>query len=153
MDQRNSHCPCLLSLETAAKGTPTSIPFMCSSRLMKFILPCQNQDALRSAFRRPATSQNNAGSKHPNRPRSVFRQFLGPGSEKRWYGDSHGGRWDRTANKIVQQFKETGHLIFTSTSAGDFVNTELLLQTVHSVNQINFYAGRHGFVSPIRFDK
>ena len=30
--------------------------------------------------------------------------FLGPGLEKRWYGDSHGGQWDRTANKTVQQF-------------------------------------------------
>ena len=80
-----------------------------------------------------------------------------PGSEKRWYGDSQGGQWDRTANKMVQQFKETGHPIFTVTSAlsrrilkqrkgrstihfnGDSVNTELLFET-HSVNQINVYA-------------
>ena len=25
--------------------------------------------------------------------------FLGPGSENRWYGDSQGGQWDRTANQ------------------------------------------------------
>ena len=45
--------------------------------------------------------------------------FLGPGSEKRLYGDSHDqrGQWDRTANKMVHQFKETGHRIFTSTGA------------------------------------
>ena len=42
---------------------------------MKVVLQCQNQDALRSAHRRPATSQNNAGSKHPDRSRSVFRQI------------------------------------------------------------------------------
>ena len=47
---------------------------MCCQRLVKVVLQCQNQDALRSALRRPATSQNNAGSKHPDRPRSVFRQ-------------------------------------------------------------------------------
>ena len=43
--------------------------------------------------------------------------FLGPGSEKKWYGSSYDGQWDRTANKMVQQFKETGRPIFTATSA------------------------------------
>ena len=43
--------------------------------------------------------------------------FLCPGSEKKWYGSSYDGQWDRTANKMVQQFKETGHPIFTATSA------------------------------------
>ena len=33
--------------------------------------------------------------------------FLGPCSEKKWYGSSLAGEWDRTANKMVQQFKET----------------------------------------------
>ena len=55
-------------------GTSTFCLFMCCQRLMKVVFQCQNQDALRSALRRPATSQNNAGSKHPDRPRSVFRQ-------------------------------------------------------------------------------
>ena len=70
--------------------------------------------------------------------------FLGPASEERWYGDSHDqqGQWDRTAKE--KRFKETGHPIFTSTSAlsrgilkqkrggstmhfnGHTVNTELL---------------------------
>ena len=43
--------------------------------------------------------------------------FLSPGSQKWWYCDSHGGQWDRTANKMVQQCREFGHPIFTSTSA------------------------------------
>ena len=47
--------------------------------------------------------------------------FLVPGTEERWYGDSHHqkGQWEHTANKMVQRFKETGHLIFKSTSALD----------------------------------
>ena len=45
--------------------------------------------------------------------------FLGPGSEKRWYDEAPDqlGQWDRTANKTVQQFNETGHPIFTSSRA------------------------------------
>ena len=84
--------------------------------------------------------------------------FLGPGSETRWYGDSLDGQWDRTANKMVQQVKETSYPIFTSTSAlsrgvlkgrngsstihlnGDSINAELLFQKNHSVNHINIYA-------------
>ena len=84
--------------------------------------------------------------------------FLGPGSEKKWYGCSHDGQRDRTANKMVQQFKETGRPIFTATSAlsrknlkqrkgritihfnGEFMNTEIVLQTIHSLNQASIYA-------------
>ena len=84
--------------------------------------------------------------------------MLGPGSEKRWYGDSQGGQWDCTANKKVQQFKETDHLIFRATSAqgreifkrrkskstihfnGDFMNTELSFRTTNSVNEVSIYA-------------
>ena len=58
---------------------------------------------------------------------------------------------------MVQRFKETGHHVFKSTSAlsrgvlkqrigrctihfnGDSMNTELLFQTVHSVNQLSVY--------------
>ena len=81
--------------------------------------------------------------------------FLGPGSEEKWYGDSHDqkGQWSCTANKMVQRFKETGHLVLKSTSVlsrgilrrkkgrrtihfnGDSMNTELLFQTIHFVNQ------------------
>ena len=75
--------------------------------------------------------------------------FLGPGSEKKCYGSSCDGQWDRTADKMVQLSKEIGHPIFTATSAlsrgilkqgrstfhfnGEFMNTELFFQTVHSV--------------------
>ena len=84
--------------------------------------------------------------------------FLGPGSEKKWNGNSYDGHWERTVNRIVQQFRETSHSIFTVTSVvsrgmlkqrigkstihfnGYFMNTELLFQTVNSVNQVSIYA-------------
>ena len=85
--------------------------------------------------------------------------FLGPGSEEKWYGDSHdqNGQWNCTANKMVQRFKETGHLVCKSTSAlsrgilqqrkgrctiyfnEDFLNTRVLFQTVHCVNQLSVF--------------
>ena len=46
--------------------------------------------------------------------------FLGPGWEEKWYGSSsyaQKGEPDSTANKMVQRFKETGHLVFKSISA------------------------------------
>ena len=46
--------------------------------------------------------------------------FLGPGSGKKWYGESSyspNGEQNSTANKKVQRLKETGHLVFKSTSA------------------------------------
>ena len=84
--------------------------------------------------------------------------FMGLGSEKKWYGSSYDGQWDRTANKMAQQFKETGRPIFTATSAlrrailkrkrwkstihfnGYFMNTELLFPAIYSVNQVSIYA-------------
>ena len=41
--------------------------------------------------------------------------FLGPGSGKKWYGESSyspSGEQNSTANKKVQRLKETGHLVF-----------------------------------------
>ena len=79
--------------------------------------------------------------------------FLGPGSGTRWCGDS---RWT-VGSHSQQQFKETGHPIFICTSDlsrgvlkrrngkstirfnGGSKNTELLFQTIHSVNQISFF--------------
>ena len=84
--------------------------------------------------------------------------FLVLGLEKKWYGSSFDGQWDRTANKMVQQFKETGCPIFTATSAlgrailrqrrgkstihfnGYFMNTELLSPAIDSLNQVSIYA-------------
>ena len=76
--------------------------------------------------------------------------FLGPGSEEKWYGSANHdqkGTGIAQANKMVQRFKETGHLVFKRTSAlsrrilkqkkgrctfhfnVDSTNTELLFQT------------------------
>ena len=61
------------------------------------------------------------------------------------------------ANKMVQRFQETSHFVFKSISAlsrgipkkknsretihfnGNSTNTELLFQTIHSVNQLSIY--------------
>ena len=46
-------------------------------------------------------------------------RFLGPGSEKKWYGGSSypsKGDWDSTADVMVLRFKESGHPVFKSTS-------------------------------------
>ena len=95
--------------------------------------------------------------------------FLGPGSEEKWCGDSHvqKGQWNCTANKIGQRFKETRHPFFKSTSAlsrgilkerrgrctihfnGDFMNTELLFPTVHSVNQLSVHGAVASWCMPI----
>ena len=95
------------------------------------------------------------GLRHEIQTRTL--DFLGPGSETRWCGDSHDGQWDRQDNRMVQQFKETGHPIFISTSAlsrgvlkrrngkstihfnEGSASTELLFETTHSVNQISFF--------------
>ena len=82
---------------------------------------------------------------------------LGPWSDEKWYGNSshaQKGQWDCAADKMVQRFRETGHLVFKSISAlsrgilkqkkgitsihfnGDSMNTELLFGTIHSVNQL-----------------
>ena len=46
--------------------------------------------------------------------------FLGPGSEKKWYGtysDNSDGIWDKTAEKMMIEFSETAHPIFRACSA------------------------------------
>ena len=45
--------------------------------------------------------------------------FLGPGSEKKWCGIYDGkpdGSWNRTAEKMLHNFKDSGHPIFLCTS-------------------------------------
>ena len=47
------------------------------------------------------------------------RSFLGPGSEKKWYSiseDSPQGEWDKTAEKMMLMFAESGHPVFRATS-------------------------------------
>ena len=87
--------------------------------------------------------------------------FLGPGSDKKWYGtydDKPDGSWNRTTEKMLQNFKDSGHPIFRCTSPlervqlrskeggkttihfnGSMENIELLLQKVISVNQLSLY--------------
>ena len=54
--------------------------------------------------------------------------FLGPGSEKKWYGthvSKPDGEWDKTAEDMMLNFAESGHLIFRASSAlesGDMKN-------------------------------
>ena len=46
--------------------------------------------------------------------------FLGPGSEKKWYGTHSGkpdGSWDKIAEQMLMNFTETGHPIFRASSA------------------------------------
>ena len=111
--------------------------------------------------------------------------FLGPGSEKRWYGTYGGkphGSWNRTAGKMLQNFKDSGHPIFRCTSPlergqarskgggkttvhfnGSTENIELL-QMVISVNQLSLCGaaadmieelpiGRRALVKPVASDQ
>ena len=74
MDKRDAHCP-YLQMSCCFQSPHQHVAFfMCSQRLMKVVLRCQNLDALRSALWGPPTSQNNAGFKPPKSYRSVFRQ-------------------------------------------------------------------------------
>ena len=46
--------------------------------------------------------------------------FLGPGSEKKWYGthvSKLAGQWDKTAEDVMLDLAESGHPIFRATSA------------------------------------
>ena len=87
--------------------------------------------------------------------------FLEPASEKKWYGTydcKPHGSWNRTAEKMLQNFGGAGHLVFRRTSAlerrefrskgggrttshfnGSTENIELLLHKVISVNQLSLY--------------
>ena len=87
--------------------------------------------------------------------------FLGAGPEKTFYGtysDKPDGDWDRTAERRMLNFAESGHPIFRATSAlkrgelrskakgkrsihfnGSEENIELILHTIISVNQLSIY--------------
>ena len=79
--------------------------------------------------------------------------FLGPGSEKKWYGThvcKPDGQWDNPAEDMMLNFAESGHPIFRASSAlerGGFEKQifsptvcdetiEMILPTVISVNQL-----------------
>ena len=77
--------------------------------------------------------------------------FLGPGSQKKWYGTYDGipsGCWTRTVEKMLLNFEKSGHPFFRCTSvlergkshftASD-ENVQLLPKMVMSVNQLSLY--------------
>ena len=63
--------------------------------------------------------------------------FLGPGSEKKWYGtcsDKPDGVWDKFAEDMMLEFAEVAHLIFRASSAlerGELRSKEGSKKTVH----------------------
>ena len=84
--------------------------------------------------------------------------FLGPGSEKTWYGTDvckPDGQWDEVAENVIINFAERRHPIFRASSAlergalkskgkgihfnGGDETIELILRTVISVNQFGVY--------------
>ena len=89
--------------------------------------------------------------------------FLGPGSEKKWYGtysDKPDGDWDKTAGLMMLNFAESVHPIFRATCAlergglrskgkgkksihfnGSEETIELVLRTIISVNPLSIYEG------------
>ena len=49
--------------------------------------------------------------------------FLGPGSEKKWYGTptyKPNGKWDRVAEDMMNNFSESGHPVFGALERGSF---------------------------------
>ena len=100
--------------------------------------------------------------------------FLGLGSEK-WYGTHDGkpdGSLNRTAEKMLQNFKDSGHPIFRGTSAlergklrskvsgkksihfnGSTQNMELLLPMVVSVNQLRLYGAVADMIAELPVDQ
>ena len=92
--------------------------------------------------------------------------LLGPGNEKKWYGNCNyklEGKWDSIASQMVQRFKETGHPVFTSASAlshgirkkskvkesppfnADASKKELLFRIIHSANQLSIHGAVTGW--------
>ena len=63
--------------------------------------------------------------------------FLGPGSEKKWYGTydhKPDGSWDRTAERMLLNFAETEHPVFRCTSAlvrGELRSKESGKKSIH----------------------
>ena len=100
---------------------------------------------------------------------------LGPGSEKKWYGIYDGKpdvSWNRTAEKMLQNFKDSGHPIFRCTSTlergqlrskgggkttihfnGSTENIELLLQIVISVNQLSLHGAVADMIAELPDDQ
>ena len=119
------------------------------------------------------TCENNSKTIHKYARRFTrgHLSFLGPGSEKKWYGiydHKPDVSWDRTAEKMLLNFAETKHPIFFGTSVlergdlrrkgggkksihfnGSTQNIELLLQMVISVNQLTIYGAVAGMIEEL----
>ena len=85
--------------------------------------------------------------------------FLGPGDGKKWYGSlscTPEGKCVSTATQMVERLKDLGHPVFKSINVlrgmlkrkggrerphihfnADSSNTELLIRTIHSANQLS----------------
>ena len=90
-----------------------------------------------------------------------FRQsFLSTGEEDKWNGTHNykaEGKWNMTADVMVEHFKESGHPLFYGTSASnrgflkrkggrcaihfnaESSHAELFFRTIHSANQLSTY--------------
>ena len=101
--------------------------------------------------------------------------FSGPGSDKMWYGTyvcKPDGSRNRTAEKMLQNFGGSGHLVFRGTSAlerGELrskgsgkksihfnvstQNIELLLQIVISVIQLSLYGAVADLTKELPYDQ
>ena len=85
--------------------------------------------------------------------------FVGPGSEKKWYGThtyKPSGEWDRVAEDMMINFSESGHPVFRGSSAlergalkskgkgklsfhfcGDDATAEVVLRTFSSISSMS----------------
>ena len=100
--------------------------------------------------------------------------FLEPGSEKKWNGTYDGkpdGSWNRTAEKMLQNFKDSGHSMFRCTSPLErgqlrskgggkttihcnvSTEKELLLQMVISVNQLSLCGAAADMIAEFPVDQ
>ena len=97
------------------------------------------------------------------------------GSEKKWYGTYDGipnGSWNRTAEAMLQNFKDSGHPMFRCTSAlerrqlrskaggrttrhftASDENVQLLLKMVTSVNQLSLYGAEADLIKELPDDQ
>ena len=86
--------------------------------------------------------------------------FLGPGEESKWYQGyeaEYGGKWDLRASQMLQNFENSGHLVFQGVSPlgrgilkkrnnretihfnGEYGNINLLCRTVRAADQLCIY--------------
>ena len=106
--------------------------------------------------------------------RTDIGRFLGPGSEKKWYGThtyKPNGKWDRIAEHMMINFRESGHPVFRGSSAlerrdlkskgkgnlsvhfcCDDKIVEVVLGTIISVNQLRINGAVAGKCEELAWD-